>query len=78
MFSKKGLIAALVVLVVIICGAVYAGGSYHYILLDSRVKILKKAEFGFQYTFVDARGIKKAKLLLNTKLLKAGLKDLID
>ena len=51
--------------------------SYHIILMDKRVNVLKKAELTFQDTFVDARGEKKIKLLLKPALVKAGVKNLI-
>jgi len=44
--------------------------------MDSNIKILKKVDFTFHDTFVDARGSKKYKLLLNPALVKAGVKDL--
>ncbi|MBU0986756.1 MAG: hypothetical protein KKH68_05830 [Proteobacteria bacterium] len=49
---------------------------YHFILIDSKVRILKKATLNWQYTFVDARGTNRYKLVLNPVLAKAGLKDL--
>ena len=52
--------------------------SYHFILMDRGVKVLKKVEMTFQETFVDARGEKKLKLLLKPSLVKAGIKDVID
>ena len=52
--------------------------SYHFILMDKGVNVLKKVELTFQDTFVDARGEKKIKLLLKPSLVKAGIKDLID
>ena len=52
--------------------------NYHFILMDKKVKVLKKVELTFQDTFVDARGEKKIKLLLKPSLVKAGIKDVID
>jgi hypothetical protein len=49
---------------------------YHFIIMDTQIKILKKATLNWQYTFVDARGTKRYKLILNPALAKAGLKDL--
>jgi len=70
---KKLLIA------LIVAGALaYGMLSYHFILMDNKVKILKKVELGVQDTFVDARGNKKIKLLLRPSLVKAGIKDVID
>jgi len=56
----------------------YGALSYHIILMDNEVNVLKKVELTFQDTFVDARGEKKIKLLLKPALLKAGIKDLFD
>jgi len=56
----------------------YGVSNYHFILMDNGVKALKKIEFTFQDTFVDARGEKKIKLLLKPSLVKAGIKDAID
>lgn len=49
---------------------------YHFILMDTKIRFLKKATLNWQYTFVDARGTKRYKLLLNPALAKAGFKDL--
>lgn len=70
---KKLLIA------LIIAGALaYGMLSYHFILMDNKVKVLKKVELAVQDTFVDARGNKKIKLLLKPSLVKAGIKDVFD
>jgi len=64
-------------IILIIAGALVFGIlNYHFILLDSSVKVLKKADMTFSNTFVDARGAKKYKLYLNPSLVKAGIKDL--
>jgi len=60
--------------IVVILGIVAL--NYHFILMDSSIKILKKSEMTFKDTFVDARGIKKAKLYVKPALVKAGIKDL--
>lgn len=49
---------------------------YHFIIMDTKIRVLKKTTLNWKYTFVDARGIKRYKLLLNPSLAKAGLKDL--
>ena len=64
-------------IIIIIAGALVFGIlNYHFILLDSSIKILKKADITFSNNFVDARGSKKYKLYLNPSLVKAGIKDL--
>ena len=62
--------------IVIIALLVYSGLSYHFILMDTRIKILKKTELALEGTFVDARGAKKFTAFLNPALAKAGIKDL--
>ena len=64
-----------VLLILVITGALFfAALNYHFILMDKNVKILKKVELTFNNTFVDARGAKKFKLLLNPSLVKAGIR----
>ncbi len=52
--------------------------SYHFILFDGHIKILKKTGLRYEDTFVDARGASKAKLLLKPELIDAGVRDLLD
>lgn len=68
-----------VFIIIVIAGALVFGTlNYHFILLDNGLKILKKADMAFENTFVDARGAKKIKLILNPALIKSGIKNLID
>jgi hypothetical protein len=68
-----------VFIIVVIAGALIFGTvNYHVILLDNGLKILKKADMAFENTFVDARGAKKIKLILNPALIKSGIKNMID
>lgn len=64
------------VALLIVAALVFGSLNYHFILLDSNLEILKKVNYTFKDTFVDARGSKKYKLLLNPALVKAGVKDL--
>jgi hypothetical protein len=66
----------LAVAFLIVAALVFGTLNYHFILLDSNIKILKKVNYTFKDTFVDARGSKKYKLLLNPALVKAGVTDL--
>ncbi len=66
------------VIVVILAVLAFGTLNYHFILLDSNIKILKKVDLTFKDTFVNARGSKKYKLLLNPALVKAGVKDLYE
>ena len=68
----KKVAVALLILAALVFGTL----NYHFILLDSNLRILKKVNYTFKDTFVDARGSKKYKLLLNPALVKAGVKDL--
>jgi hypothetical protein len=68
----------LAVEVVIVAALVFGTLNYHFILLDSGIKILKKVNYTFNDTFADARGSKKYKLLLNPALVKVGVKDLYE
>ena len=64
------------IILIIAAALVFGILNYHFILLDSSLKILKKTDMTFSNTFVDARGEKKYKLILNPALIKAGIKDL--
>ena len=65
-----------IILLLIMAACVYGALSYHFILTDHSVKILKKTDLTFDNTFVDARGAKKSRLFLDPALLKAGVRDL--
>ncbi|EFK06883.1 conserved hypothetical protein [delta proteobacterium NaphS2] len=62
---------------IILAACVYGIFNYHFILMDSSLKILKKTHMTLDDTFVDARGSNKKELLLNPALLKAGARDLV-
>ncbi|MBW1812309.1 MAG: hypothetical protein JRJ39_01185 [Deltaproteobacteria bacterium] len=64
------------VFVIIIVGILFGLVNFHFILFDNSLKILKKDNMTFDNTFVDARGAKKIKVLLNPVLIRAGIKDL--
>lgn len=59
-------------------GLIWVLFNFHFILLDAQLKILPKSHFTLDNTFVDARGAKKVRLLLNPELARAGLKDLLE
>jgi hypothetical protein len=69
---KKILI--LVVAAVLVLGAL----NFHFILTDSGPRVLQKTALTFEHTFVDARGLKKHKLLTIPALASAGVKDLFE
>ena len=67
-----------ILLLLIIAGAAgYGLLSYHFILFDENLKILKKAEPTTANTFVDARGTKALEAAINPALVKAGIQDIL-
>ncbi len=70
----KKIIAGLV----IAAAAGYGLLGYHFVLLDSSLKILKKTGVRYENTFVDARGAKKLELALKPDLIGAGINDVLD
>jgi len=76
MSSRKKTIRPLLSILLVFGVVAFSLLRYHFILIDSKVRILKKATLNWQYTFVDARGTNRYKLVLNPVLAKAGLKDL--
>ena len=65
------------VMLVIAAAAGYGLLSYHFILFDNSLKILKKTDARYQDTFVDARGAKKLELAFKSDLLAAGIVDVV-
>ncbi len=63
---------------IIAAAAGYGLLSYHFVLLDSSLQILKKTNVQYENTFVDGRGEKKLGLVLKPDLISAGVKDLVD
>ena len=76
MSSRKKTIRPLLSILLVFGIVAFSLLRYHFILMDSKVRILKKATLNWQYTFVDARGTKQYKLVMNPTLVKAKLKDL--
>lgn len=68
----------IIVALVIAAAAGYGVLSYHFILLDDSLKIIKKTGVRYENTFVDGRGTNKMKLALKPDLLAAGINDVID
>ncbi len=62
----------------ILAAAGYGLLSYHFVLLDSSMKILKKTNVAYENTFVDARGAKKLELALKPDLIAAGINDVLS
>jgi hypothetical protein len=74
----KKMVMTLLVVIVIVGAFTFGALNYHFILMDSSIKLLKKVDLTFENTFVDARGSKRYKLYTNPALIKAGVKDLIE
>ena len=72
------MVKKIAVVVVIVAALAFGALNYHFILLDSNIRILKKVDYTFKDTFVDARGSKKYELLLRPALVKAGVRDLYE
>ena len=67
------------ILILAIAGAlVFSALHFHFIWTDSGLKVLKKSALTYKHTFVDARGLKKHKLLTTPALVKAGIKNLFE
>ncbi len=67
----------IVVAMVLLVAAGYGLLSYHFILFDDTLKVIKKTGVRYENTFVDARGAKKMELILKPDLMAAGVKDVI-
>ena len=67
----------IVIGLIFLAGAGYGVLSYHFVLFDSSMKILKKTSPAYENTFVDARGTKKLELVLKPDLIAAGINDVI-
>jgi len=63
---------------VIAAAAGYGLLSYHFVLLDSSLKVIKKTGVRYENTFVDARGTKKIELALKPDLIAAGINDVLS
>lgn len=62
---------------IITAAAGYGMLSYHFILLDSSLKIIKKTGVRYENTFIDARGVKKLEIAAKPDLIKAGVNDIL-
>jgi uncharacterized membrane protein YobD (UPF0266 family) len=76
--KKNGrLMKKIIVGLIVAAVAGYGVLSYHFVLLDSSLKILKKTGVRYENTFVDARGNKKFNLALKPDLIAAGINDVL-
>ena len=66
-----------IMIIFIVVGIIFGLINFHFILLDNSLKILRKDKLSLDYTFVDARGVKKLKIIMNPVLIRAGIKDLV-
>ena len=58
-------------------GVIFGALNFHFIWTDNGPKILKKGNMSFEYTFVDASGMNKYKLVTNPVLIKSGIRDML-
>ncbi len=68
----------IIVMLVIAAAAGYGLLSYHFVLFDSSLKILKKTDVRYENTLVDARGTKKLELAMKPDLIAAGITDVVN
>lgn len=62
---------------IVAAAAGYGLLSYHFIILDSGVKVLKKTNMRYENSVIDARGSKKLELPLKPDLIAAGINELL-
>lgn len=74
---RKSKVKKLLIAVIILAAAGYGLLSYHFILFDGSMKIIKKTGISYENTFVDARGSKKLELAMKPDLIAAGINDVI-
>ena len=58
-------------------GLIFVALNFHFIWTDNGPKILQKGDMTFEYTFVDASGGNKYKLVTNPVLIKSGIRDML-
>lgn len=68
----------IIVLLIIAAAAGYGLLSYHFILFDDSLKVIKKTKVAYENTYVDARGAKKLELAMKPDLIAAGISDLLN
>ncbi len=68
----------LIVVIAVVGALAFGALNYHFIQVDSGMKMLKKTEMSMEYIYVDARGANRYKMYLNPTLLKAGIKELLE
>ena len=66
-----------IVIIAIICTALYFMLGYHYIVVDKSLKMLKKSELTMRYTFISTKGRDLENILTVKELWDDGLGDLL-
>jgi len=66
-----------IIVLMSLAGLIFGALNIHLIWTDSGPKVLPKSSMSFEYTFVDASGINKYKLVTNPVLIKAGIRELL-
>ena len=67
-----------IIFLVIAAALVLGALNFHFILTDGGLRLLNKTALTFDRTFVDARGLKKHRLLTTPALVKAGIEDVLE
>lgn len=65
------------ILVAIVAGLVYLIANYHFIFIDTSVKVLRKSEPTLDYTFYSANGKTNETVLSIDDLRRDGIADLL-
>lgn len=66
-----------IIIIAVIAAVLYLLLGYHYIIIDSSVKMLKKANFTLEYTFFNTMGKEVEKILSIPELWNDGMGELL-
>ena len=65
------------VIVIVLGGILYGLLSYHFIIINSSVKVLKKSELTLKYTIFNAKGKTNSQILKIEELWEDGIADIL-
>jgi hypothetical protein len=66
-----------IIMIAIIGACIYFLMTYHYIIVNNSVKMLKKSEFTLKYTFFNTKGKTLQSILTVQELWDDGIGDLL-
>lgn len=66
-----------VIIIAVIIGALYLLMGFHYIVINSSIKMLKKSELTLKYTFFSIKGRSIESVLSIEELWEDGIGDLL-